>query len=76
MLREINGRTVADGKLLTSFEQIKDDGSTACGGWLYTGVFPQEHDNKSRSRRPDGPSGPGSHAGMGVVLAGQSTHDV
>ena len=63
VLREINGRTVADGKLLTSFEQIKDDGSTACGGWLYTGVFPGEHDNKSRSRKPDGPSGPGSHAG-------------
>jgi formate dehydrogenase major subunit len=63
VLREINGRVVADGKLLKSFEEIKDDGSTAVGGWLYTGVFPDEHDNKARSRKPDPPSGPGSHAG-------------
>ncbi len=50
-------------QLLKSFEELKEDGSTACGCWLYTGVFPGEHDNKSRSRKPDGPSGPGSHAG-------------
>ncbi len=62
MLREINGWRVADGKQLQSFEEIKDDGSTAVGGWLYTGVFPDIHDNRSRSRKPDGPSGPGSHA--------------
>jgi formate dehydrogenase major subunit len=42
---------------------LKDDGSTACGGWMYTGIFPDQHDNRSRSRRPDGPGGPGSHQG-------------
>ncbi len=63
VLKEVNGYTVADRTQLKNFQELKDDGSTACGGWLYTGVFPGEHDNKSRSRRPDGPSGPGSHAG-------------
>ena len=47
VLREINGCTVADGKLLKSFQELKDDGSTACGGWMYTGVFPDQHDNRS-----------------------------
>jgi formate dehydrogenase major subunit len=31
MLKEINGFTWADKKLLASFAQLKDDGSTACG---------------------------------------------
>ena len=61
VLKEINGYTVADRALLKTFEHLKDDGSTACGGWLYCGVFPDE--NKSRSRRPDGPGGDGSHRG-------------
>ncbi len=63
VLREINGKRLSDGAQLKSFEEIKDDGSTAVGGWMYTGIFQGEHDNKARSRKPDGPSGPGSHAG-------------
>jgi formate dehydrogenase major subunit len=63
VLKEINGYTVADRKQVTSFQELKDDGSTACGGWMYTGVFPSEDDNRARSRRPDGPGGPGSHQG-------------
>ncbi|MXP65471.1 formate dehydrogenase [Roseomonas sp. M0104] len=62
VLREINGYTVADRKQLASFKEIKDDGSTACGGWMYTGVYPEEGVNKSRSRKPDKPGGSGSHA--------------
>ena len=61
VLREINGYTVADRKQLPSFKEIKDDGSTACGGWMYCGVFPEEGVNKARSRKPDKPGGPGSH---------------
>jgi formate dehydrogenase major subunit len=63
VLREINGYTVADRKQVTSYQELKDDGSTACGGWMYAGIFPAQHDNRSRSRRPDGPNGPGSHQG-------------
>ena len=63
ILREINGYKVDTREQLASFQQLADDGSTACGGWLYTGVFPSEHENKARARRPDGPSENGAHAG-------------
>jgi formate dehydrogenase major subunit len=63
VLREINGYTVADRKQISSYQQLKDDGSTACGGWMYCGVYPSEGHNVARSRKPDGPGGPGSHAG-------------
>ncbi len=36
---EMNGFTVADGKVLSSFGALKDDGSTACGIWIYTGYM-------------------------------------
>ena len=39
VLREINGYTVADGKLVEGFTALKDDGSTACGCWIYSGCF-------------------------------------
>jgi formate dehydrogenase major subunit len=61
VLREMNGYSVADRKQLASFQELKDDGSTGCGAWLYCGVFPNEEDNRARSRRADGPDGPGTH---------------
>jgi formate dehydrogenase major subunit len=63
VLREINGWTVSDRKQVASFADLKDDGTTACGGWMYCGIYPEDGRNLSRSRRPDGPDGPGSHAG-------------
>ena len=63
VLREINGYTVADRKQIPSYLELKDDGSTACGGWMYCGVYPADGHNVARSRKPDGPGGPGSHAG-------------
>lgn len=70
VLREINGYEVSKGRgagQIRSYEELKDDGSTACGSWLYCGVFPEEHDNKARSRIPDGPEGPGTHLGWGFA---------
>ena len=61
VLKEMNGYTVADRKQIGRFQDLKDDGSTACGAWLYCGVFPKEGENKARSRRADGPDGPGTH---------------
>ncbi len=52
VLKEINGRRADDGTLLKSFAELKDDGSTACGCWIYSGVFPEEHLNRARSRNP------------------------
>jgi formate dehydrogenase major subunit len=38
VLAEINGHD-AGGEPLASYEQLKDDGSTACGCWIYCGVY-------------------------------------
>jgi formate dehydrogenase major subunit len=61
ILKEINGYTWPDKEQIPSFSDLKADGSTACGCWIYTGVYPQEDNNRSRSRQADSPDGPGSH---------------
>ena len=63
VLREINGYTVSDREQVARYHDLKDDGSTACGGWMYCGIYPQSGHNVARSRKPDGPDGPGSHLG-------------
>ena len=67
VLREINGYTWPERKLLQGFKDLKDDGSTACGCWIYSGVFPEQGKNLARSRHPDGPEGPGTHLGWGFA---------
>jgi formate dehydrogenase major subunit len=59
VLREINGYTVADGKAVEGYKALKSDGSTACGCWIYSGVFPSEGENKARKRQPKGLYGHG-----------------
>ncbi|WP_206454254.1 formate dehydrogenase [Aurantimonas marina] len=61
VLKEINGYTWPEKRLLEDFNELKDDGSTACGSWLYSGAYPGF--NKTRERKADGPDGPGSHLG-------------
>jgi formate dehydrogenase major subunit len=39
ILKEINGYDWRTKAPLTSFTELKDDGSTACGAWIYTGIF-------------------------------------
>ncbi len=39
VLEEINGYETATGRPLSSFTEMKDDGSTAGGCWIYTGVY-------------------------------------
>lgn len=53
ILKEINGYTVADRKQVAKYQELKDDGSTACGGWMYCGVYPAQDKNQARSRKPD-----------------------
>ncbi len=63
VLKEMNGYTVPDGRQIDGFLNLADDGSTACGAWLYCGIYPEEGHNQARSRVPDGPGGPGIHLG-------------
>ena len=59
ILQEVNGRTVADGRLLPDFTHLKADGSTACGCWIYSGVFPEPGRNRAKDRkRGDNPLSP------------------
>jgi len=51
VLHEINGYTVADGKPVAGFTDLKDDGSTACGCWIYSGVY-RDHQNQADRRMP------------------------
>ena len=39
VLKEINGTTVRDGAPVHGFDELADDGSTACGCWLYSGCY-------------------------------------
>jgi formate dehydrogenase major subunit len=50
VLKEINGYTVADHTQIGSYHELKDDGSTACGCWIYCGVYPEEGRNRARDR--------------------------
>jgi formate dehydrogenase major subunit len=50
VLQEINGYTVADNTLVAGFTELKADGSTACGCWIYTGVFPRLGENRANQR--------------------------
>ncbi len=38
-------------RLLTGFSELKGDGTTACGVWIYSGVTPEPGRNRARERR-------------------------
>jgi formate dehydrogenase major subunit len=59
VLKEINGFTVADRKQVAHIKDLKNDGSTACGAWIYCGVFPEESRNRANERNPSGLLGQG-----------------
>ena len=50
VLQEINGRG-PDGRLLSGFAELADDGSTACGCWIYSGCYAGGV-NQAARRRP------------------------
>ncbi len=52
VLQEINGWSIADRKLVAGFRDLKADGSTACGCWIYSGIFPRPSENLARKREP------------------------
>ncbi|MEU3184141.1 formate dehydrogenase [Streptomyces sp. NPDC006923] len=50
VLAEINGNA-ADGSPLSAYTELKDDGSTRCGCWIYCGVF-ADGVNQAARRKP------------------------
>src|SRR5437016_8723634 len=46
ILEEINGYTLPGRVQLTKIKELRNDGSTACGAWIYCGVFPEPGHNR------------------------------
>jgi formate dehydrogenase major subunit len=46
--------TLRNGPHVPNFTVLKSDGSTACGAWIYSGVYPEPGKNRAASRNPEG----------------------
>jgi formate dehydrogenase major subunit len=53
VMREMNGYVVATRDQVKAFADLKDDGTTAAGAWIYTGYFPSPTENLTRRRKGD-----------------------
>ncbi len=51
VLHEISGYTMADRKPVDGFISLKEDGSTACGCWIYSGSY-KDGVNQTARRKP------------------------
>jgi formate dehydrogenase major subunit len=58
VLREINGYDLTTGELVSGFADLADDGSTACGCWIYSGMY-ADGVNQARRREPGDLTKPG-----------------
>jgi formate dehydrogenase major subunit len=67
VLKEINGYETATGRHLAGPEALRDDGSTTCASWIYSGVFPAPDTNRAAGREPDPPGTHGAHLGWGFA---------
>ena len=71
LLKEMNGYYSAEpAKHVAGFGDLRDDGSTACASWIYSGVFPAPDKNRAASREPDPPGQPGAHLNWGFAWPG------
>lgn len=48
--KEINGYDLTTGRLLKTFGDLKDDGTTSSGNWIYSGFYPEEGKNRAKNR--------------------------
>ncbi len=57
VLRSINGIDLTTGRALSGYTDLKADGTTACGCWIYSGVYADEV-NQAARRKPHDQQGP------------------
>jgi formate dehydrogenase major subunit len=68
ILKELNGYYSDDpSKHVSGFAALKDDGSTTCASWIYSGVFPAPDKNLAASKQPDPPGQTGAHLNWGYA---------
>ena len=51
VIKEINGFDIETGRPVGSFDELCNDGSTACGCWIYSGIY-KDGVNQARRRDP------------------------
>ncbi len=51
---QLQAYTLRNGPHVPNFTVLKSDGSTACGAWIYSGVYPEPGKNRAASRNPEG----------------------
>jgi formate dehydrogenase major subunit len=51
--KEINGYDLATGKLMANFLTLKDDGTTSCGNWLFSGSYTESGNMMARRDNKD-----------------------
>jgi formate dehydrogenase major subunit len=68
LLLEMHGYYTDDpSKHVASFADLKDDGSTTCASWIYSGMFPSPDRLLPARREPDPPGQPGAHLNWGFA---------
>ena len=70
VLQEINGWNVRRQTLVPAFAELKNDGSTACGCWIYSGVFPETRRESGQPARAERRA----WAWLGIRLARRPSH--
>jgi formate dehydrogenase major subunit len=65
IMRELHGYQSATRQLVAGFADLKDDGSTTCASWIYSGVLAQDGNSRAASRQPDPENKPGTNLGWG-----------
>ena len=65
VMKEINGYKSDTQEHVAGFAELKDDGSTTCASWIYSGIMPEPGRNRAESRQPDPNNTPGTNLGWG-----------
>ena len=64
VLKEINGYDLTTGELLKSIGELKPDGTTSSGNWVYPGVFANGENLSKRKDNENDPGGLGIYPGF------------
>ena len=68
LLKEMNGYYSDDpNKHVEGFAALKDDGSTSCASWIYSGVLPAPDKNLAANKQPDPPGQRGAELNWGYA---------
>jgi formate dehydrogenase major subunit len=67
VIREWHGYDSQTKALVGGFADLKDDGSTTCASWIYSGILSTDGRNRGASRVPDPENKPGTNLGWGFA---------